>query len=246
MNIVAHRGYSGKYPGNTLAAFEAVFKHPECGRKITGIEIDIQLSADNKIVVFHDVEIELEGHKKPVSSFTYDELVKICRPRLKGEKVCLFEDVLRLVDHPLELLVEIKPGKYQHSILLESATAQIKCYRPSGSEIIIHSFSAEIMKDALIRLAGENVKYGILCAAPAALEKFGGILDKIDYVHPYWEEFLKAPEAFAGTRRPCHIWTVNRKEDFDKLMRLPCKDKIRAVMTDELELICSITNSGHS
>ncbi len=43
MNIVAHRGYSGKYPGNTLAAFDAALRHPECGKKITGMEIDIQL-----------------------------------------------------------------------------------------------------------------------------------------------------------------------------------------------------------
>ena len=238
MNIVAHRGYSGKYPENTLVAFDAALRHPECGGKITGIELDIQLSADNKIVVFHDNEIEVAGQKKPVSSFTYEEIVELARPRLKGEKVCLFEDVLRLVDHRLELLVEIKEGKYQHSILLESVAEQIKCYRPSGSQIIIHSFSAEIMRDALICFAGGNVKFGILCSTAEELEKFEDILDKIDYVHPYCVEFLKDHEVFLRTRRPFHIWTVNNKEDFDKLMQLPCKDKIRAVMTDELELIC--------
>ena len=242
MNIVAHRGYSGKYPENTLVAFDAVLRHPECGKKITGMELDIQLSADNKIVVFHDNEIEVAGQKKPVSSLTYDELVELAQPRLKGEKVCLFEDVLRLVDHRLELLVEIKAGKYQHSILLESLAGQIKCYRPSGSQIIIHSFSAEIMRDALIRFAGENVKFGILCGTDEELDKFKDIMDKIDYVHPSCEGFLKAPEVFMRTLRPFHIWTVNNKEDFNKLMRLQYKDKIRAVMTDELELMCGIAD----
>ena len=238
MNIVAHRGYSGKYPENTLVAFDAALRHPECGKKITGIELDIQLSADNKILVFHDNEIEVAGQKRSVSSLTYNELVEIEKPKLKGEKVCLFEDVLRLVDHRLELLVEIKAGKYQHSILLDLVAGQIKCYRPSGSEIIIHSFSAEIMRAALIRFAGQNVKYGILCGKAQELDKFKDIMAKIDYVHPCWTGILEDPEAFLKTQRPFHIWTVNSKENFYKLMKLPCKDKIRAVMTDELELIC--------
>jgi glycerophosphoryl diester phosphodiesterase len=241
MNIVAHRGYSGKYPENTLSAFEAALRHPECGKKITGIELDIQLSADNKIVVFHDTGIESEGQRRPVSSFTHEEIVELAETKLKGERVCLFEDVLRLVDHRLELLVEIKSGEYQHSILLESAAEQIKRYRPSKSEIILHSFSAEIMRDALSRFAGENVKYGILCDTYLMLEKFEDILDKMDYVHPSWKAILENPEAFIGAHRPFHVWTVNRKEDFDKLMQLSCKDQIRAVMTDELELMCGIS-----
>ena len=238
MKIVAHRGYSGKYPGNTLVAFDAALRHPECGKKITGMEIDIQLSADNKIVVFHDNEVEVDGQKRAVSSLTHDELVEIEKPKLKGEKVCLFEDVLRLVDHRLELLVEIKAGKYQPSILLDLVAEQMKCYRPSGSQIIIHSFSAEIMRAALIRFAGQNVKYGILCSKAEELEKFKDIMAKIDYVHPCWTGILEDPGAFAKTQRSFHIWTVNKKEDFDRLMKFPCKDKIRAVMTDELELMC--------
>ncbi len=189
-------------------------------------------------MVFHDNEVEVEGQKRPVSSLTHEELVELEKPKLKGEKICLFEDVLRLVDHRLELLVEIKAGKYQPSILLDLVAEQMKWYRPSGSQIIIHSFSAEIMRAALIRFAGENVKYGILCGKAEEIDKFKDIMDKIDYVHPSWTGILEAPKAFAKTQHPFHIWTVNRKEDFDKLMKLPCNDKIRAVMTDELELMC--------
>lgn len=238
MNIVAHRGYSGKYPENTLVAFDAALRHMECGKRITGIELDIQLSADKRIVVFHDTGIELEGKRRPVSSLTYGEIVELAKPRLKGESVCLFEDVLRLVDHRVELLVEIKSGEYDHSTLLKSLAELIKFYRPSDSEIILHSFSAEIMRDALNRFAGENVKFGILCDTSLMLEKFEDILCRIDYVHPSWKAILEDSEAFVRTQRPFHVWTVNRKEDFDRLMQLSCKDEIRAVMTDELELMC--------
>jgi glycerophosphoryl diester phosphodiesterase len=198
------------------------------------------LSADNKIVVFHDNEVEVEGQKRPVSSLTHYELVEFEKLKLNGEKVCLFEDVLRLVDHRLELLAEIKAGKYQPSILLDLVAEQIKCYRPSGSQIVIHSFSAEIMRDALVHLAGQNVKYGILCGKAEELDKFKDVMDKIDYVHPSWTGILEDPEAFAKTKRPFHVWTVNKKEDFDKLVKIPGKEQIRAVMTDELDLMCGI------
>jgi hypothetical protein len=52
MKFVAHRGYSAKYPDNTLPAFEAALKHPECGRGLIGIEIDIRLTRDSRMAVF--------------------------------------------------------------------------------------------------------------------------------------------------------------------------------------------------
>jgi glycerophosphoryl diester phosphodiesterase len=153
-------------------------------------------------------------------------------------KKIIINFLLRLVAHRLELLVEIKAGKYQPSILLESVAKLMKWYRPSGSQIILHSFSAEIMRDALNCFSGQNVKYGILCGKAEELKKFEDILDKIDYVHPSWNGILEDPGAFAKTQLPFHIWTVNKKEDFDRLMKIPCNDKIRAVMTDQLELMC--------
>lgn len=240
MKIVAHRGYSAKYPENTLTAFDAVLRNPDCGSKISGIELDIQLSADNKIVVLHDVEIESNGQRKPVSSFTYEQIIKLSMSRLNGAKVPLLEDVLNLVDHRLELLVEIKAGQYQHSILLQAALEQIKSYQPHGSDIIIHSFAAEIMRDALMQFSGVNVKYGALCGTAADIEKFADIIDRLDYIHPSLNALLDATEAFEQTNRPFHLWTVNSKEQFDKIMRLQCRDKILAVMTDELELLCQI------
>ena len=50
MKIWAHRGCSYKHPENTLPAFEAACRLSG----ITGIELDIQLSKDGEIMVFHD------------------------------------------------------------------------------------------------------------------------------------------------------------------------------------------------
>lgn len=51
--LVAHRGYSGRYPENTLLAYQAAYQH---GARY--MECDLQLSADRVPFVHHDVSLE--------------------------------------------------------------------------------------------------------------------------------------------------------------------------------------------
>ena len=51
--LFGHRGYSGKYPENTLLAFQ---KAIEAGAD--GIELDVQFSKDGKLVVIHDETLD--------------------------------------------------------------------------------------------------------------------------------------------------------------------------------------------
>ena len=53
MKVMAHRGYSGAYPENTMLSFR---KAAEVGTD--GIELDVQLTRDEKIVVIHDEWLE--------------------------------------------------------------------------------------------------------------------------------------------------------------------------------------------
>ena len=48
MKVFAHRGFSGKYPENTMLAFK---KAEEVG--CYGIELDVQLTKDDEIVIMH-------------------------------------------------------------------------------------------------------------------------------------------------------------------------------------------------
>ncbi|MDD4573702.1 MAG: glycerophosphodiester phosphodiesterase family protein, partial [Sphaerochaeta sp.] len=49
MKVIAHRGFSGVYPENTMLAFEKAF---EAG--CTAIELDVHLSKDGSLVIIHD------------------------------------------------------------------------------------------------------------------------------------------------------------------------------------------------
>ena len=51
MMVAGHRGDSANYPENTMAAFRAA---KEQG---FGIELDLQLTADGQVVVFHDLDL---------------------------------------------------------------------------------------------------------------------------------------------------------------------------------------------
>ena len=65
-----HRGYSGKYPENTLLSFE---KAIEAG--VDGIELDVQFSKDGELVIIHDETLERTTTGKGwVKDHTLEEL----------------------------------------------------------------------------------------------------------------------------------------------------------------------------
>ena len=114
----AHRGlHGGDVPENSLAAFRAAV---ECG---FGIELDVQLSADGEVMVFHDESLlRMTGVEASLYSKTNEELSAL---RLAGteEKIPTLREVLALVDGKVPLLVEVKSD---HAVLNVCAkTAEI-------------------------------------------------------------------------------------------------------------------------
>lgn len=66
--LIAHRGYSGIAPENTLPAFELAVKH-----RFDGIECDVQTTKDGTFIVFHDDTLDrMTGVKGNVKDFPYD------------------------------------------------------------------------------------------------------------------------------------------------------------------------------
>lgn len=111
LKIIAHRGYSGKYPENTLISFQ---KAIENGAKY--IEFDVQYTKDKKIAVMHDFTLERTTDATGnVENFTMSELKKFSAgyPKKFGnsfinEKIPSIEEVIQLCRDKLKLLIEIK------------------------------------------------------------------------------------------------------------------------------------------
>lgn len=104
----AHRGYhSSKHliPENSLAAFKAAARHKY------GIELDVHLTRDGEVAVFHDDTLKrLCGADGRIESYTYSELQQFFLLHT-SEKIPLLSDVLAFVDGRVPLLIELKiPG----------------------------------------------------------------------------------------------------------------------------------------
>lgn len=103
--LFAHRGLftsDQRIPENSMKAFQEAVQHGY------GIELDIQRTKDNKIVVFHDHTLtRMCGIDLPVCELTYKELQKFTLMNSK-EQIPLFQDVLAFVNGQVPLLVEIK------------------------------------------------------------------------------------------------------------------------------------------
>ena len=128
----AHRGlHNGERAENSMSAFKAAV---EGGY---GIELDIRLSKDGQLVVFHDDTLDrVCGREGRVIDFTAEELAtfKLCGT---DDGVPLFSDVLALVDGRVPLLVEIKEDPGVNAVSL-AACQMLREYR---GEFIIESFN---------------------------------------------------------------------------------------------------------
>lgn len=98
----AHRGlHDNEIPENSLVAFKLARENG------FGVELDVQMTKDGKLVVFHDGSLKrvcgIDGRLK---DYTYEELEKF---RLNGtdEKIPLFSEVLEVLDG-VDLICEIK------------------------------------------------------------------------------------------------------------------------------------------
>ncbi|MCB2182514.1 MAG: hypothetical protein KQH63_10840 [Desulfobulbaceae bacterium] len=108
--VVAHRGASGTAPENTISAMK---KALACG--VAMIEIDVRLTKDATIIVFHDSTLDrtTNGTGK-VRDFSFQELSRLdagswFSEKFAGEKIPLLSDILSLLRGKACVNIEIKP-----------------------------------------------------------------------------------------------------------------------------------------
>ncbi len=135
----AHRGLhnnSTDAPENSMKAFQ---KAIDAGY---GIELDVQLSKDRVPVVFHDDTLNrVCGTKGTVDSYTVDELQRISL-YYSGQYIPKLEDVLKLVDGKVPLIVEFKMEERHDTSVCEIAAPLLDAYQ---GEYCIESFNPKAL-----------------------------------------------------------------------------------------------------
>ncbi|MGI6735208.1 MAG: glycerophosphodiester phosphodiesterase family protein [Bacilli bacterium] len=138
---LAHRGlHNLKIDENSMPAFEAAVNAG------FGIELDVHVTIDDKIVVIHDTTTtRTTGVEKVVNESTYKELKKLKLLSTKTE-IPLLRDVLKMVDGRVPILVEVKAENYIPSSLVSEVLKVVGEY-PHKETLMLQSFNPYVVRD---------------------------------------------------------------------------------------------------
>ncbi len=238
--ILAHRGASGVRPENTMPAFvEAVNQHAD------GIELDIQLTKDGRIVVCHDEKINRTSNGKGyVKDYTLEELKKFSfdngMREYAGVKIPEIDEVLELLkDNDMILNIELKTNKFFYGGIEDRIVAAVERYNMTDRAIYssfnhytilrIKELSADartafLVSDGFIDMPGYSYKHGV------------------EAIHPS-KDILKYPDFLDNCDKygvKVNVWTINSPADIKSayengvnaiITNYP--DRARSIMNDE-------------
>ena len=139
----AHRGlHGGSVPENSLAAFDRA-----CDKGF-GIELDVQLSRDGVVMVFHDdTLVRMTGVERKLCELTCEELQALTLAETQ-EKIPTFREVLARIDGRVPLLVELK-GESTDTALCPKVAELLREYAgvyciESFNPLLIHAMRKEL------------------------------------------------------------------------------------------------------
>ncbi|MEJ8303660.1 glycerophosphodiester phosphodiesterase [Saccharibacillus sacchari] len=168
---VAHRGFSGVAPENTLAAIRLAMKIPE----VEWIEIDVQLSSDGVPMVIHDFTLGRTANGSGiVRNHTLAELKKLDAGRWKsrwhaGERIPTLGELLDEVRGRLKVNIELKAKADSYQGLAAAVLKEV-ALRNMGQDVVLTSFIPEALLEA--RALAPDVRRGLITdARPPDLEQ---------------------------------------------------------------------------
>ena len=138
--VAAHKGDHMLYMENSA---EAVAEAARIGA--THVEIDIRLTKDGQIVVFHNDQITYNGQNVNVNSLTLDEIKSIDLPNSNGCKVPTLEEVFDVVlasgNEDLVMVIELK-GK--ETDLVPLFAAKVRQYDMADRIVVISFYENQL------------------------------------------------------------------------------------------------------
>lgn len=223
MKVFAHRGFSGRYPQNTMLAFQ---KALESG--CDGIELDVQLTKDGEVVIIHDEYLDdLTDFTGNVRDYTLGEL-KSCNAGGKWQEAYGFQPIPTFEEYcewasgnSLITNVEIKSSVYYYEEL-EKKTMELIERFGLKERIIISSFnhlSALSCKNFMPDMkTGALVENGGIANAGYYCKKFG-----FECYHPGVEGLTKEEvELCHKNGIEVNVWTINNMDDLENLYEWGC------------------------
>jgi glycerophosphoryl diester phosphodiesterase len=226
ITIVAHRGAAGKAPENTLASVRQAIEDGA-----DWVEIDVQESADDEVVVVHDSDfMKLAGVDLKVWDGTLDQIGTIdvgswFDPAFAAERVPTLREVLESVRGRSRVVIELKYYGYDRD--LERRVVEIVEEADMVSAVAVMSLEYTAIQK--IRALRPDWTIGLLSATAV------GDLTSLD------ADFLAvnmgmATPGFVRKARTAGkgvlVWTVNDPVSMSRMMSIG----VDGIITDEPEM----------
>lgn len=219
--IIAHRGSKGTHPENTLEAFsEAIACEAD------GIELDVQLTKDNQLVVIHDNTVDRTTNGSgEVSDFTLAELQGLdagswFSPEYHGSKIPSFSEVLdylQQVNYQGVLNIEVKTDEKDYPGIEELVVALVnaenrpfRCWYSSFNFATLEKIATlDPEKELAYIMYDQENDINLVKHVPF----IQGVHPKITWI----KEHSSKVGAYPLPLRP---WTVNQEADLAMAFRL--------------------------
>lgn len=210
MRIWAHRGCSQNYPENTMTAFRKAIELDG----LTGIELDIQLSQDGRLMVFHDETLDRTTNGTGnLRDYTCEELKRLVIDEGNfNEQIPTMEEVLDLLADRIEkdrnrydektfeekkfmLNIELKNSVFAYPGMEEKIVTLVH-ERKMEEHIVYSTFYAKSLEklyalNPKARLAILDVK------TSDCIYKIKGGCKAVD-IHPFWRGIDESKENLQG------------------------------------------------
>ena len=217
--IIAHRGSSSTAPENSKASLIQALRDGA-----SGVEIDLQLTKDNEVVVIHDEKIDRTssglGFVKDMTLKelqTYD-IGSYFDPKFKSERIMTLKDALKLLKKSKIINLEIKKMiDFNHNI--EKEVVKVLNEMNLDNIIIISSFNHEslnIIKKLDNSIITAPLFYSRLYKPWTYAKNIGS-----NYLHLYYKAVNKT------LIKNCHkndikvnVFTVDKVKDLKKMINI--------------------------
>lgn len=228
MKIFAHRGYSAKYPENTMIAFKKAIEYHS-----DGIETDVHKTKDGKLVLIHDESIDRTSNGTGmIKDMTYDELNQYNYGYYDTKTdLPLLSELLELVkENNILLNIELKTDNYHYEGIEKDVLEMVKSYDLLDS-ILFSSFNIDSI--LITRELEPNANIGYLFENKWD-ERIEMVLKhNIKNIHPDYHIYdSKEIDHFHQLGIQVNSWTINDEEVMEDMQ----KHHLDILITNEVEL----------
>ncbi len=206
MKKIGHRGASDYLPENTLISFQKAID-----LKVDGIELDVHLSSDGKIMVIHDETVDRTTNGQGfVNHFASSQLIELGTPTLV--------EVLDLANRHCFINIELK-GIGTAKPLVELIQNYISNKTWNYPDFLISSFDWKMLEE--VQLLNPKIRIGVLTEASVSAALAFAKKIKAFSIHPDYVLLSKENVALMQENGfEVYPWTVNSAEDIQKIKSL--------------------------